>query len=210
MQKKALLTLSALVLIACVMIGATLAYLTDTVGVNVNYAYGTVRITVDEPSWRPDAQMQADFLTDENKAVLYPGRTFKKDPVVNTANGSIPCYVRLTVVIDDALAKVVQVPEPNINAGWELKTTSTPNTYHYVYSKIVDPGTVTPPAFTEVKVSAAGPLDADGNPDNAKHAEYLAAVDGDTYILVTAEAIQSATFNNVEEAFIAYDSGYGI
>lgn len=208
MRNKAVLNaLVALVLIGCVMIGATLAYLTDTTAVNVNYAYGTVNITVDEPHWKSNANM--DLLNGEKAAVLYPGRTFEKDPVVKSESSSQPCYVRLKVVIGKQyLHDVVQVPIPNM-PDWELETTSDPKVVYYRYTKVLQPGKPTSAAFTEVKVNTSPPPEPDGTVDHTKHGELLENAAGES-ILVTAEAIQSATFKDSKEAFLVYDKGTDI
>lgn len=203
-NKMVLNALAALVLIACVMIGATLAYLTDTAEANINYAYGTVKVTAAEPMWKT----QTNYFENE-KAVLVPGRTFQKDLVVTAAANSEPCYVRLKVEIGVDLAKVVQV-DPNINQNWRLDPTSGKQvgdkiTSYYIYQPQLQPGATTPPPWTKVKVLSTLPFE----PDSTKHAEYLARAN-DQSIDITAEAIQAATFKDAWEAFGAYDKGEGI
>ncbi len=108
MKKKSLVSmLIALSLVAVIMIGATLAYLTDTTDNVVNtFTIGKVDITLTEPSWDP-----------EDAENLEPGAEIAKDPVV-TNTGKNDAYVAVTVTGMEEMAKVGF--EAVVNDGWVL------------------------------------------------------------------------------------------
>lgn len=108
MKKKSLVSmLIALSLVAVIMIGATLAYLTDTTDNVVNtFTIGKVDIDLTEPSWNPDDA--------EN---LEPGAEVAKDPIV-TNTGRNDGYVAITVTGMEDMAKVGF--EADVNDGWIL------------------------------------------------------------------------------------------
>lgn len=87
MKKKSLISMiAALSLTACVMVGATLAYLTaQTEEVTNTFTIGNVNIKLEEPNWKP-----------ENAENLEPGAEVAKDPTV-TNTGKNDAYIAVTV-----------------------------------------------------------------------------------------------------------------
>lgn len=108
MKKKSLVSmLIALSLVAVIMIGATLAYLTDTTDDVVNtFTIGNVNIDLTEPSWNP-----------EDAENLEPGAEVAKDPIV-TNTGKNDGYVAITVTGMEDMAKAGF--EATVNDGWVL------------------------------------------------------------------------------------------
>ncbi len=99
-MKKSLITmLVALVLVAAVGVGATLAYLTDSTEEKINtFTVGDVDIDLTEEA---DAA-RTDALVEETEdgysfTNLQPGDVVNKKPVVTVAEGSNKCYVYVKV-----------------------------------------------------------------------------------------------------------------
>lgn len=93
MKKKSLASmLIALGLVGVIMIGATMAYLTDKTDDVVNtFTIGRVNIDLTEPSWNP-----------EDAEDLEPGAEIAKDPIV-TNNGKNDAYVAVQVTGMEAM-----------------------------------------------------------------------------------------------------------
>ncbi len=103
-KKKALAAIVAVALIACVSIGATLAYLQDKTQVAENvFTLGKVDIKLDETKLDEDGE-PTDERTEEgnDNYHLLPGETVTKDPVVTVLANSEECYVRVFVTLDHA------------------------------------------------------------------------------------------------------------
>lgn len=80
MKKKTILTICALVLVAALSIGGTIAYLTASTESIVNtFTVGNVNITLDESD-------NLDFK-------MVPGNEIDKDPVVTVLSGSEACWL---------------------------------------------------------------------------------------------------------------------
>lgn len=108
MRKKSLLSmLVALSLVAVIMVGATLAYLTDKTDEVVNtFTIGNVDIDLTEPSWDPN-----------NAQDLEPGAEVAKDPIV-TNTGKNDAYVAVSV---DGMAEMAAAGfAATVNDGWVL------------------------------------------------------------------------------------------
>lgn len=83
MKKKLLASVVAIALVACCVIGGTLAWLTDTTDPVINtFTVGNVDLTLTE-------------TTSDYKMV--PGSTIAKDPTVTVTAGSEDCYVFVKV-----------------------------------------------------------------------------------------------------------------
>lgn len=131
-MKKKLTVLSILcALMALLMIGGTIAYLTSQDSVSNTFTVGKVQITLDETDTDeygnpiPDAERVKG-----NEYKLIPGRTYVKDPTVTVLKGSEPCYVRVKLTIYafdtvvEALERCGATPQWDgldgfYGAGWE-------------------------------------------------------------------------------------------
>lgn len=91
MKKRSMLfTALALVLVAAISIGGTMAYFSSTAAPKTNtITFGNVSIQIDEPNWNQPGG--SDFASN-----LLPGKTFNKDPKI-TNIGKNPCYVRIAL-----------------------------------------------------------------------------------------------------------------
>ncbi len=108
MKKKSLISmLATLSLVGVIMVGATLAYLTDKTDDVVNtFTIGKVDINLTEPNWKPEEGLD-----------LEPGAEIAKDPTV-TNTGKNDAFVAVKVTGMDAMAAVGF--EADVNEGWVL------------------------------------------------------------------------------------------
>ncbi len=108
MKKKSLISmLATLSLVGVIMVGATLAYLTDKTDDVVNtFTIGKVDINLTEPNWKPEDGLDVE-----------PGAEIAKDPTV-TNTGKNDAFVAVKVTGMDAMAVVGF--EADVNEGWVL------------------------------------------------------------------------------------------
>lgn len=169
--------LAVLVLVIAA-VGATLAFLTDKKVEQTSIQVGTLKIHLADAVW--EAGMKP-ANTDFNE--LFPGKTIPRNPVVTLDAGCEPCYVRLKVTIDDALAKVID--PPRAEAGWTRTNGPSANEYYYTFGKPLKAGETTPAAFKSIYVLLS-------NPDISKmHEDWLDAADNQE-IHIEAQAVQAA------------------
>lgn len=106
-MKKIVPVVLALVLVLCLGVGGTLAYLVASSGPVVNtFTYGDINITLKE-------------TTTDYKMV--PGRTIAKDPKITVEAGSEDCY--LFVKIDKNGTYDVYLEQYDVAEGWTLLKT---------------------------------------------------------------------------------------
>ena len=112
--RKILAMAACAVLLVCISVGATVAYLTSTDSVTNTFTVGKVKITLDETLVGPDGRearhdpetgklVPADEDTAErtksNSYKLMPGGRYLKDPTVTVKAGSSPSYIRMIVTV---------------------------------------------------------------------------------------------------------------
>lgn len=144
-MKKKIIALSLIVaLVAVAVIGASLAYFTDTSDTAENvFTIGNVDIELAEESWVP-----------EDAENVYPGQTLPKDPTVENT-GANPCFVRLHVTGLDALGSAdnLLITLDEIGENWVVDG-------EYIYYTVeLAAGDTTPAAFQSITIPAA----ADGS-----------------------------------------------
>lgn len=113
--KTILLTICCAVLLVCVSVGATVAYLTSTTTeVNNTFTAGNVAITLDEAKVTYNAETNkyeaANGRTNNNEYNILPGTVVWKDPTITVVKNSENCYVRAIVTIT--------YPEGTFDASW--------------------------------------------------------------------------------------------
>ncbi len=115
-MKKSLITmLVALVLVAAVGVGATLAFLTDSTKEKVNtFTVGNVAIELKETANK--LLTHATVVENETKTGydftnLQPGDVVGKVPVVEVKDGSNECYIYVKITGDTALTTDIQATE---------------------------------------------------------------------------------------------------
>lgn len=180
--RRFLLPIACAVLLVCVSVGATLAYLTSSAVVTNTFTVGQVTITLDET--KVDAYGVADTTAGRvmgNAYKLLPGHTYTKDPVVHVAQGSEPCY--LFVKVENGIAGIEAtgntMAAQMAAKGWSL-VTGTQNVY--AYSTVVDARTATAP----VDVAVFDSFTLAGNAQVAAYANQQ--------VVITAYAIQADGF----------------
>lgn len=97
MKKKSILMAAiAVMLVAVLVVGGTLAYFTDTKSATNTFTMGNVAITLDETDVNnPEAR-----TANGNTYNVYPGQTVKKDPIVHNT-GKNAAYIRATVNVSN-------------------------------------------------------------------------------------------------------------
>lgn len=97
MKKKSILMAAiAVMLVAVLVVGGTLAYFTDTKSATNTFTMGNVAITLDET----DVNNPAARTANGNTYNVYPGQTVKKDPIVHNT-GKNAAYIRATVNVSN-------------------------------------------------------------------------------------------------------------
>lgn len=97
MKKKTILMAAiAVMLVAVLVVGGTLAYFTDTKSATNTFTMGNVKITLDETNVNDP---QGARVT-ENTYNVYPGAVVTKDPVVHNT-GKNAAYIRATVNVSN-------------------------------------------------------------------------------------------------------------
>ena len=112
MKKIALIAVCAMLLV-CVTIGATVAYLTSQDSVKNTFAVGKVAIKLEEAKVTPDGTpVSGADRVKENNYKLMPGHTYTKDPMVTVLDKSEESYVRLKVTFNKASALIDLCTDP--------------------------------------------------------------------------------------------------
>ena len=133
MRKLALMMCSA-ILLACVSIGATLAYLTSQDAVTNSFTVGNVKITLDEADVNKDGTpIPNASRVKSNEYHLIPGRSYTKDPTIHVDQKSENCW--LFVKLENGVSAIEKSGSTTIAAqmaknGWTAISGAT-NVYDY-------------------------------------------------------------------------------
>ncbi len=203
--RRALLLAACAVLLVCMSVGATLAYLTSQDQVTNTFTVGKVKITLDEldvdangdPVQVPTGETddEGNPITEDttervkaNEYHLLPNHEYMKDPIVHVDADSDDCW--LFVDIKNEIA-AIQDDNATIHAQMEANGWSqlTEGGTVYAYATTVAGGTDVP-VFEMFKVA--------GDVAN----EELATYAGKT-IVVTAYAVQADGFDTAAAAWTA-------
>lgn len=192
--RRALLLVASAVLLVCVSVGATLAYLTAETGVVTNtFTVGNVTIKLDEAktnavgtpvdesdkeiSLKGDTYFWADDWTKttrvtNNKYKLMPGHSYVKDPTVQVDAASEDCY--LFVKVHNPLAAIEgsnPIASQMAANGWVVCDDSGVVDVIYYYTgsaSSTTPKAVTKgtnlPVFTSLNITGDAHNDKDGEP----------------------------------------------
>ena len=210
--KKAALLLCSAVLLVCISIGATVAYLTSQDTVTNTFTVGNVTIELDEAKVDADGKAltgEAAQRVKANSYKLLPGHTYDKDPTVTVKSGSEECYVKMTVTFTKA-AELDEIFKPTgadmtsifkgynssnwLDKGNTENTTANTRTYEFWYKE-----TVSAPTADVALDALFDQIAVPGTINNTQ----LATIAGMT-ITVNAYAIQADGFANAEAAWAAY------
>ena len=209
MKKKILALCLVVVLAVTAVTGATLAYFTDTEDVTNTFTVGNIDIKLDEKDIDGNGRTEDGNQYDD----MYPGVVLEKDPTVTVLKNSEDCYVRLLVEVDEYEQLTKAFPQAKYgtyygadntfllqnlvdwNTAWEYAGFED-GVYEFRYNAIVaeaSTDTVLPALFTQVTIPTAL--------TNTELAELESIK-----IVITANAIQSATFANADAAWTAFES----
>lgn len=180
MKKKILALGVCASMLAIALIGGTMAYFTDTDQAENVFTVGNIDIDLHE--YKEDGTTPFEEIKN-----IMPGMTYGK--IVNVENiGKNDAYVRVTVVIPENMTPVWNTGTEWIAAGTNPAEGS--GTYVFTLNSPLEDGKTTSAILKAVK------LNEDVTELNAK----------DTYeVLVSAEAIQSDSFDTAEAAYAALD-----
>lgn len=213
MKLKKILTLACCaVLLVCISVGATVAYLTSQDTVTNTFTVGKVAIKLDEAQANPDGTLvEGADRVKANSYKLLPGHTYAKDPMVTVLNGSESSYVKMTVTFTKA-AELDAIFAPNganmtsifngyDSANWLYKgntedTSKNTRTYEFWYNGAVD--------ALEGDVALDALFDSITVPGSITN-DQLATINNMT-ITVNAYAIQADGFTSADLAWAAYEA----
>lgn len=193
MKKKVTAIALAVCILAVAVIGATMAYFTDTDSKTNTFTFGGVDIELTEKSEK-DEQNKIHAGTEKDGGFTYdtvlPGLVYSKVPEVTVKQDSLPAYVVITATVP-TIYDWEGLFNYKIDSAfdWEKKTVGA-NTVYYFYAKDpVQPGdSVTP--FTEVKINPAL------TQDDVKNLPTF-------NVVVNAYGIQKDGFDDAKAAFVA-------
>ena len=203
-MKKFIAVFLTVVLTAAVAIGGTLAYLTDRDSEANVFTVGDVNIDLNE--------------TFNQGATLIPGVSIEKKPTVTNV-GPNKAYVWATVAVPKNLASVVEFTGTGTGWGtWDNGTDTIINDENYVlytilHNDALDVGAVTADLFGTVALDNTVDIDPDGQwytvvSGTATDLGWSNA-DGNPVIHVSAYAIQTDGFADVNAAYTAYNTQWG-
>ncbi len=212
MKKKIIAFGLVVAMLAIAVVSGTLAYFTDSDEATNTFTVGNVKIQLVEQQ-SSDAGL-VEF--DQNK-LLMPG--VAQDKFVSVKNvGKNDAYVRVNVLIPKDSAEVLVF---NANAITSYTASATTEVVvsgkaymstTYTFNNVVTPNNSTDIIYGKVSLVPAfdWTLDNNGNITGYTYGTneqvvFNGAETLDTNIIVTAEAIQAVGFNNVTEAFEAFD-----
>lgn len=208
--RKAMMLGLAAAMLVCVSVMGTIAYLTSKDSVANTFTVGNVAITLDEADVKLDGTLESNNRVEGNEYKLIPGQTYIKDPTMTVKAGSEKSYVRMKVTINcyaelKAIFGDDFLPE-NYVEGWDktvwipkgVDTEGNTVTYEFRYKETVNAVDATedlklPALFTSFTL----PGTVTGT--------QLATI-ADLKIDVVGEAIQAATFADVDAAWSAFDT----
>ena len=219
MKKKSILMAAiAVMLVAVLVVGGTLAYFTDTKSATNTFTVGDVKIKLDESNVNdPDG----DRVTSNEYTGMLPGIQYKKDPVV-TNTGKNGAYVRAVVTIENGMnwlglynENVWTAPQAEafmklicnkMGNGWSLEdydyvTNAERGSTDFVavlkYDGVLAAGKATTAMFENIML-----------PTNATASDITTRVaqNGVFHIDVVAQAIQADGFTSWNDAFAAFDA----
>mgnify|MGYP004469640887 FL=1 len=195
MKKKVTAIALAVCILAVAVIGATMAYFTDTDSKTNTFTFGKVDIDLTEDS--TDANGAVKGVISTGGGITYPGvlpgLVYSKVPTVKLADNSLPAYVVITATIP-TIYDWEGLFNYKIDSAfdWDKKTVGE-NTIYYFYAKETldeDAGRTSVTPFTEVKINPALTQEQLG-------------INATFDMVINAYAIQTDGFNGPMAAFWA-------
>lgn len=200
MKKKITAIFLCVALVAIAIVGASLAYFTDTKTAENTFTMGDVKIKLDETNVN---DTEGDRVT-SNEYNVYPGAVVTKDPIVHNT-GKNAAWIRAKVEVKGWVTNREKYPNyvagelkdslkyliDGLGEGWSLVSATAANedvTFVLMYADKLAAGADTTAMFKQVKV-----------PAGLQNGQEFGT------IKVTAEAIQTDSFDTWTAAFDAFD-----
>jgi len=191
--KKILTLMCCAVLLVCISVGATVAYLTSQDAVTNTFTVGALTITLDETDVDVNGVKDGETRVKANTYHIVPKHTYTKDPVVHFPSTNDKSYVFVKVQNDLAAYESTATGYVNIatqitNNGWAAL-----NGVNNVFYQVVEKTG----ANQDLEVFESFTID-----ENAQNVEGFADI-AKKQILVNAYAIQFDGFENANAAWTA-------
>lgn len=203
MKKKITAIFLCVALVAIAIVGASLAYFTDTKTATNTFTMGDVKIVLDET----DVTKPTGPRVTSNTYDTYPGAVVTKDPIVHNT-GKNAAWIRAKVEVKDWATNCTKYPTnadgkmemektlanlltTGLGTGWsvvDVKPVGNDVTFVLMYADKLAVGADTTAMFTKVNV-----------PAGLQNGQEFGT------IKVTAEAIQTDSFDTWTAAFAAFD-----
>lgn len=213
--RKLLTLVCCAVMLVCVSVGATLAYLTSQDAVTNTFTVGKVVITMDEADvdengdliYKTDAEgnvtNELAERVKENTYKLMPGHEYIKDPTIHVGTENEDAYLGLKVTISNASetdklfgtnsgVNITDVLVGLNTTKWDITSTVTDNvrTYIFIYTDTITKTTGDIKVFDKVKI-----------PGSITNAELDTLQN--TQMTINAYAVQKDGFDTAAEALNA-------
>ena len=196
--RKILLMAACAVLLVCISVGATVAYLTSTDSVTNTFTVGKVAITLDEAKVDTDGNAITPAVrVKENTYKLMPGHEYTKDPTVHVAADSENSYIFVKVENGIAAyeAETVEggyktIADQIVANNWTALT-GVENVYYNVYTQ----------AATATDLVVFGNFKIADNADD--ESGWSAVTTENTKVTITAYAVQKDGFTDAKAAWEA-------
>ena len=186
--RKVLTLAACAVLLVCVTVVGTVAYLTSTTGVVTNtFSVGDVKITLDEAPVDANGKGTTGDRVTANSYELLPGHDYDKDPTIHVDSTSEDCW--LFVKVDNNIAAIedaTTIADQMKANGWTLVDGETNVYAHNEVANASDDVVV----FKTFKIK--------GDVDNTTLATYK-----DKTVTITAYAVQKDGFETAAAAWAA-------
>ena len=186
-MKKILVLACCAVLLVCISVGATFAYLTSTKTVTNTFTSGSVDITLDETDVDKYGVLDGQTRVTANAYTLLPGHEYIKDPTIHVTKGSEPVWLFVKVengIADIESTEVDTIEKQMLDNGW-ASLSGAQNVYYYNTTVDARAAQQDVPVFKKFTIGK------------------LASVDGYTgkTVVVTAYAVQADGFAGAAAAW---------
>lgn len=192
---KAMLVVTAMVLVCVLSVLGTLAYLASTTDTVTNtFTVGKVTITLDEADVNEyGVAIENAERVIENEYKLINGHNYVKDPVIHVDSGSEQCYVFVKVVngIEAIEAAGNTIESQMLAKGW-LKLDGVENVWYKADAVDARNGAKDVPVFDSFTVDTGADI----------------SIYADAAITITAYAIQADGFTSATAAWAAAPSNF--
>lgn len=197
--RKVLLMACSALLLVCLTVGATVAYLTSTTDAVVNtFTVGKVKITLDEAEVDEyGVEIAGADRVIENEYKLMPGHEYKKDPTIHIDATTEESY--LFVKVENQIAALEATGDTTIAKQMEAKgwvpLTGVENVYYY--NKTVKGGDADVVVFDKFILADNAPVDATTTTGEGENAVTTYNWEGKT-VKITAYAVQADGIKDTE------------